>query len=121
MASPLVQKFRNDTAPRLLAKFSNGGVSAEIRRVDPNVDPLLPPLVFEGRESFNAHVKGVTGEMMASDPNLIASDLAVICAAIDYQPEVDAMVEVNGVAMRVLRVSPIPAAGDPAAYWFWVR
>lgn len=121
MASPLVQKFRNDTAPRLLAKFSNGGVSSEVRTVTPNPDPLLPPTVTEGSVAFNAHVKGVTGEMMASDPNLIASDLAVICAAIDYQPLVDAMVNVNRKAKRIIRVSPIPAAGDPAAYWFWVR
>lgn len=121
MASPLVQRFRNDTAPRLLAKFSNGGVSREVRTVTPNTDPLLPPSVTGSSVSFNAHVKGVTGEMMASDPNLIASDLAIICAAIDYQPSVDAMIEVNGVDMRVLRVSPIPASGDPAAYWFWVR
>lgn len=121
MASPLVQKFRNDTAPRLLAKFSNGGVSREIRTVTPNVDLLLPPLVTEGSVAFNAHVKGVTSEMLKADPNLIASDLAIICAAIDYQPEVDAMVNVNGQAVRVLKVSPIPASGDPAAYWFWVR
>lgn len=121
MASPLVQRFRNDTAPRLLAKFSNGGVSAQVRVVTPNPDPLLPPTVDNVSVTFNAHAKGVTAEMIASDPNMIVSDLAVICAAIDYQPNVDDMVEVNGVSKRVLRVSPIPAAGDPAAYWFWVR
>lgn len=121
MDSPLVQRFRNDTAPRLLAKFSNGGVSAQVRVVTPNPDPLLPPDVDDVSVEFSAYVKGVTDEMIASDPNLIVSDLAVICAAIDYQPEVDAMIEVNGEAMRVLRVSPIPASGDPAAYWFWVR
>ena len=121
MASPLVQRFRNDVAPRLLAKFSNGGVSAHVRVVTHNSNPLSPPVVTETSTTFNAHVKGVTAEMIASDPNLIVSDLAVICAAIDYQPIVGGMVEVNGVAMRVLRVSTIPAAGDPAAYWFWVR
>lgn len=121
MASPLVQRFRNDVAPRLLAKFSNGGVSAQVRVVTPNSNPLLPPAVTETPTPFNAHAKGVTAEMIASDPNLVVSDLAVICAAIDYQPRVDDMVEVNGVAMRVLRMSPIPAAGVPAAYWFWVR
>lgn len=121
MASPLVQKFRNDTAPRLLAKFNNGGVSVVLRTITPNADPLKQPTVSETSAPVNAVARGVAGQYAANDPNLIASDIIIIVAAIDFVPEVDGMVSVNGEDRRIVRVDPIPAAGMPAAYRFFVR
>lgn len=121
MASELVSRFRNDTAPRLLAKFANGGTEVVVRALTPNPDPLLPPVAVESRAPFNAYAKGVSAQMVAADPNLVATDLMVLCAAVDYQPAVDAVVDVNAQPRRVIRVDAIPAAGDPAIYKFYVR
>lgn len=121
MASELVQRFRNDVAPRLLAKFGNGGVGAVVRVVMPSTDPLAPPITDSQIVEFNAVARGVSAEMIASDPNLVGTDLQVICAAIDYIPVVGGMVSINGAPKLVLRVDPIPASGDPAAYRFYLR
>lgn len=121
MASELVQRFRNDTAPRLLAKFANGGTEVVVRSLTPNPDPLMPPVASESRSAFNAYAKGVSAQMVAADPNLVATDLMLICAAVDYQPAVDGVVAVNGASRRIMRVDAIPAAGDPAIYKFYVR
>lgn len=121
MASELVARFRNDVAPRLMAKFANGGTEVVVRSVVANPDPLIPPAATESSAPFNAYAKGVSAQMVAADPNLVATDLMLICAAVDYQPAVDGVVEVNGQPRRVMRVDAIPAAGDPAIYKFYVR
>lgn len=119
--SDLVQRFRTDIAPRLLARFENGGVLSETVTVTPNVDPLLPPSETVVSATFNAAVRGVSGQFVADDPNLVATDLQAICAAVDYVPAVGARVTVNDVSRLVVRVDAIPAAGEPAAYRFFLR
>lgn len=121
MVSALVQRFRNDIAPRLLTRFDNGGVEAVVRAVTPNPDPLLPPVVVDTSAPIKAVARGASAQFVEADPNLVASDLQVIVAATDYTPVVGGTVEVNGKAMRVIRLDAIPAAGDPAAYRFFVR
>lgn len=121
MASPLVQRFRNDVAPRLLAKFGNGGVESVVRVLTPNPDPLLPPTETSTATEFNAVARGVSSSILGTDPNLVATDLQVICAAVDYVPKVGEHVEINGSVRATVRVDAIPAAGDPAVYRFFVR
>jgi len=117
----LVKRFRDTVAPRLLARFENGGVQSQTVTVTPNVDPLLPPSEVTVAASFNAAVSGVSGNILTGDPNLVATDLQAICAAIDYVPVSGARVSVNGAVRLVVRVDAIPAAGDPAAYRFFLR
>lgn len=121
MPSELVSRFRNDTAPRLLAKFGNGGVKTVIQVVVQPVDPLLPPTVTPTYTDIDAHVKGVSASILTADPNLVASDLQVISAAISYTPAVGDVVKINATDRRVVRVDAIPAAGDPAIYRWFVR
>lgn len=121
MASELVQRFGNDVAPRLLAKFANGGTQVVVRLLSQPTDPLSPPLAVESRTDFNAYAKGVSAQMVQADPNLVATDLMLLCAAVDYQPAVGGVVGVNGSSRRIVRVDSIPAAGDPAIYKFYVR
>ena len=121
MPSPLVAKFRNDIAPRLMAQFANGGTETEVRVMTPDPDPLKPPTVSVTGAAFNAYAKGVSAQMVAADPNLQATDLMVVVAALDYIPVVSKMVEINGSARAIIRVDAIPAAGDPAIYKFYVR
>lgn len=121
MASPLVSRFRNNVAPRLLEKFGNGGVMSVIRVVDNDPDPLLPPDETVTRIEFNAVARGVSENILNGDPNLVSTDLQVICAAIDYVPSVGERVEINGQDKLTVRVDAIPAAGDPAIYRFFLR
>lgn len=119
--SELVQRFRNTIAPRLLARFENGGVQSQTVTITPNVDPLLPPGEITVAAPFNAAVRGVSGSILTSDPNIVATDLQAVCAAIDYVPVVGGRVSVNGAVRLVVRVDAIPAAGEPAAYRFFLR
>ena len=121
MASELIQRFRNDTAPRLLARFANGGTATVVRTVTPNPDPLQPGTVTESVVEFNAVAMGVSAQMLAADPNMLATDLRVICAAVDFVPEVGKMVQINGKSRAIIRVDAIIASGPPAAYRFYVR
>lgn len=119
--SELVNRFRNDLAPRLLGKFSNGGVAVVVRVVAPNPDPLQPPSVSETSSPIDAFAKGVSAQMVAADPNLVATDLRVLFAAVQYSPAVGDVVSVSGSDRRVIRVDAIPANGPPAIYWAFVR
>lgn len=121
MTSALVQRFRNDVAPRLLAKFGNGGVDVVLQVVTPTPNPLEPDAVDYVREDVKAVARGVSSSILTADPNLVASDVQVICAAIDYVPAVADVVAINGTDKRVVRVDAIPAAGDPAIYRFFLR
>ena len=119
--SDLVQRFRDTIAPRLLARFENGGVESQSVTVTPDIDPLLPSSEAVVSSPFSAAVRGVSGKFIADDPNLVATDLQAICAAVDYVPVNGARVAVNGVSRLVVRVDAIPAAGEPAAYRFFLR
>ena len=121
MTSELVQRFRNDIAPRLLDKFNNGGVATVIRVLTPNADPLLPPASDTTTAEVNAVARGISSNILTADPNLVATDVQIIVAAIDYVPTVAAHIELNGARRAIVRIDSIPAAGDPAIYRFFVR
>lgn len=121
MTSALAQKFRDDVAPRLMAKLGSDGVEVVVRVVEPSPDPLQPPVTINQSSPIKAFAKGVSAQMVAADPNLQATDLRVIVAAVDYEPDVGNLVTVNGDARRVIRVDAIPANGLPAIYWMYVR
>ena len=121
MPSALVERFRDDVAPRLCERFDNGGVDGETVTVTPDIDPLLPPGEVVVSAPFPAAVGGIEGQFLQSDPNLVVSDLQARCAAIDYTPAIGGRVSVNGVSKLIVRVDPIPAAGLPAAYRFFLR
>ena len=65
--------------------------------------------------------RGISSNILTADPNLVATDVQIIVAAIDYVPAVADHVELNGSVRAVVRVDAIPAGGDPAIYRFFVR
>ena len=121
LSSPLVARFRNSTAKRLLQRFSNGGVQTVLKVTTAPVDPILSPVVTYTRADVLAVVSGVSESMLTSDPNLVVTDLRAIVAAVDYVPSAGDAVSVNGADRRVLRFDAIPAAGDPAIYIIFLR
>lgn len=116
----LYDRFRA-TATRLVNRFDQGGTNALVRVLTPNPDPRLPPVVSSDVAAFPAVVRGVSADIAAMDPNLVATDLQVVTDVVNYTPSVDDVVRINGTDRKVVRVEPIPAAGDPCAWRFYVR
>lgn len=121
MLSPLAQRFRDEVAPKLIDKMGNGGVQVVFREVIQNPDPLKQPLVSQSRREIKSWAKGVTSQMVVSDPNLQSTDIRILVAAVDFAPVTGGMVTVNGEDRRIVRVDAIPAADDPVIFWFYVR
>ena len=116
----LYDRFRA-TATRLVNRFDQAGTQFIDRVLTPNPDPRLPPAVVEVAEPFPAVVRGVSADIAAMDPNLVATDLQVVTDVVNYTPSVDDVVRINEVDRKVIRVEPIPAVGDPCAWRFYVR
>ena len=121
MTSALVQKFRNDTARRLLAKFANGGVFDVLTVTTPSPDPLMPGTSTETRVEVIAVARGVSGDILTVDTNLTATDVQVIVAALDFTPTMESIIAINGIPKKVVRIDAIPAAGLAVIYRFYVR
>lgn len=121
MSAPIVDRFRNNVAPRLLSKFNNGGVAVFTTITTPNPDPSMPPTQDNTPREVRAYAKGVSAQLSAADSSLEVTDLQLIFAAIDYTPSTEDYIEVNGNVMAVLRWDSIPANGPPAIYKVYVR
>ena len=117
----IYDRFRN-TAARLLTRFDQGGTEAVVQAVVTNPDPLAPPAVNTIVEPVRAVVRGVSAELVANTPDMALGDLQVITDALSgFVPVERQAVLINGHQRAILRVEPIPAAGDPVAWRFFVR
>lgn len=109
-------------ADRLVTQFDMGGTATLVQIVTPDPDPLKPPTVTDGGFSIPAVVFGVTGDMVARDPDLVATDLRVIIAAAHWVPLVPGdVLRIDGKDRAVVRVEPVPAAGVVSIYKLIVR
>lgn len=109
------------TAKRLIDRFDQEGTDKVAQSFTPNPDPLKPPTVASTASPVPAVVRGVSGTIVGEHTNLRMSDLQVICSPLDYTPEPEATVKINGRNHTVISVQPIPAAGMVCAYRFFVR
>lgn len=118
----IYERFRNVTAPRLLARFDQGGLETTIQTVVPNPDPTQPPAIITSQRPVRAVVRGVKAELVASIPDLQLTDLqAITDADSGFVPVVGHHVLINGQTRAILRVEAVPAAGNPVIYKFLVR
>ena len=120
MADPFYDRMRS-VATRLVTKYNQEGTNEIVRVLTPNPDPFLPPTVSTDVVAFPAVVRGVSASLVTADPNLAATDLQVITDVTHYTPSIDDMVQINGSDRKVIRIDPIPAAGVPCAWRFFVR
>lgn len=109
------------TAKRLIDKFDQGGTDSVAQSFTPNPDPLSPPSVSSVVAEVPAVVRGVSATIVGEHTNLRMSDLQVICSPLDYTPEPEATVKINGRNHTIITVQPIPASGTVCAYRFFVR
>lgn len=107
---------------RLINKFDMGGTHVSLTFVTDNPDPLEMPDVTNIAERIPAVVFGVTGEMVARDPDLLVSDLRVIVSASEAPcMKVGDIIKIDGVDKSILRINPVPAAGVVSIYKLIVR
>lgn len=112
-----------DFASEMLAEFQQGSVTLH-RSVPGASDPLTPWVPGEPVETdypLNAVVRGVA-QQYVNGTTILSSDEQVTCAVPPVEPDMttDSLL-IDGVAVTVLKNTPIPAAGTPVAYLFVVR
>lgn len=107
---------------RLVGRFDMEGTQAVMQVVTPDPDPLAPPDVESVLVDVPAVAFGVTGEMVASDPSLVVTDIRVIVAAANWPDvKVGDAVSLDGVEKAVIRVETVPAVGVVSIYKMIVR
>lgn len=110
------------TATRLVNRFDQGGTSILLEVVTRNPDPRLPPTVVATTRQIPAVAFGVKENMVTADANIVATDMYVIVGAEEgYVPVAGDKVRINSSDRLITVVRPIPAAGMPCAYKFFVR
>ncbi len=60
-------------------------------------------------------IAGGVGEEYANSEAIVMSDLMVQVAVPDVMPKVGDIVKVDGEALSVLQIMPLPSCGDPTA------
>jgi hypothetical protein len=105
------------TAAKLLDKFSQGVVEIGTTATIPGANPWDAPGVVTSWQEVDATVSGVSAKYV-DGVNIVASDRQVL-----FQGAVDVgdLMRIDGIAVAVLRIDNIPAAGDPVVTRAFVR
>ena len=120
-ASPIYSRFKS-VASRLITRFDQDGFDVVIEASTPNPDPLYPPTVTTTDQRYRAVARGTSEQLRSSDPQLEDSTITVIIDSDQgYVPNAADHVKIDGKAMAIIRVDPIPAMGPICAYKFYLR
>ena len=110
------------TASRLLDRFAQGTIT--LTRVTPGVpdpdEPWNPPAPTTGVYTLDATAKGVSKEFV-DGTTIVASDLEITAAVFGAEPGMGDTLAIDGKAVTLLRILPLPAAGTVVAWKFVVR
>ena len=110
-------------ASEVLAEFKQGSVV--LRRAVPAdplpLEPWVPGEPTVTDYTLDATVSGVA-QQYVDGTTILSSDEQVTCAVPAVAPDMatDTLL-IDGVAVTVIKNTPIPAAGTPVAYLFIVR
>jgi hypothetical protein len=105
------------TTTRLMSTYGQGVVEFGTTTTVDGAEEWLPPTVTTTWETINATVSGVSKEYV-DQVNVIASDRQILTQA-EISP--GQLIRIDGAVVTVLRVVPIPAAGEPVAVRYIVR
>jgi len=115
----------------LLAPDTSGGLgqgAITLTRLTPGTPnpttPWEPVTPTKQTETLRGAVSGVSAELVGAGEGsavILASDRAAICAVPSIGYQAGDVLAIDGVAVHVLLVQNIPAAGTPAAVRFVVR
>lgn len=110
------------TATRLLDYFNQGViVLTKPGTTTPGENPWDPPVVTEPvAHTLKATAKGVSKEFI-DGTTIVATDIEIIAAVFDAEPEPADVLTIDGKPVMVLRVIRLPAAGVVVAWKFVVR
>jgi hypothetical protein len=99
---------------QLMQRYGQGSIVLVKTTTTPGAEPYDPPVSTTDEYPLTGIVSGV-GEEYANSETIVVSDKQVQVAVPDVMPEVGDIVKVDGEALSVLMVMPLPAAGDPTA------
>jgi hypothetical protein len=111
-----------DVASELLSEFKQGVVTLKRPGTTiQGVNPWDPPIASDTVEiMLDATVRGVASQFVDGS-TIMATDLQVMIAVPSVEPSMTDQLMIDGKAVQVLRIDPVPAAGAPAAYRLIVR
>jgi ribosomal protein S10 len=105
------------TTAKLLDKSSQGVVEIGSTTSTPGANPWDAPTIATQWQVVNAVVRGVSAKYV-DGVKIVSSDRQVLLqGAVD----VGDLMRIDGIAVAVLRIDNIPAAGDPVATRVFVR
>lgn len=109
-------------AARLLPKFATGVVAIERRGQLETGNPSKPFQDELGTYPRHAYVGGYPSDRI-DGVNVIASDLRIICAAdnLPIRPTAADAVTIDSSRLAIVRVTAVPAAGQPVLYVLQAR
>lgn len=110
------------TAGRLLDRFAQGAVTLT-RTVPGEPDPetpWVPGTPVTTTYTLDATAKGVSKEFIDGTA-IVATDIEVTAAVFGADPAMTDTLAIDGNAVTLLRIMPLPAAGTVVAWKFVVR
>ena len=110
------------TATRLIERFNQGLiVLTKLGSTTPPVNPWDPPVGTDPvAHTLKATAKGVSKEFI-DGTTIVATDIEIIAAVFDAEPDPADVLTIDGKPVMVLRVIRLPAAGVVVAWKFVVR
>jgi len=108
------------TAAGLLKKYGQGTVEIGRSVSVPGVQDWDAPAITTTYTQIDAIVKGVSKQYVDGE-TVLATDLMVIAYIGGYDPLPGDLMQIDGVAVSIIKQMPIPAAGIIAAWRFIVR
>lgn len=112
--------YARTVADRLLTGAQQGRVVLSRDVPGEAENEWTPAPVTTKTEALRAVVKGVSAEFV-DGTTVLASDLEVLCVPPTMEAEPTDGISIDGKAATILRVTPIPAAGQPAVLRLIVR
>lgn len=107
------------TASRLLSKFAQGVITYT---PPPTIggDPWNPTQTPSQPITINATAQGVAAEYV-DGTTVLATDLQITSAVFGQEPSMAGKITVDGKMLQMIRVIPLPAAGEVIAWRCIVR
>jgi hypothetical protein len=107
------------TTTRLLDKYAQGVVEIGTSSSAAGANEWDAPTVTTTWTEIDAVVSGVSSQYV-DGTNVLASDRQVLCQGVVSLAD-NVMIRIDGRVVSIVRIMPIPSAGEPVATRFIVR
>lgn len=105
---------------RLLERYGQGVIELGRYTEIPGPTEFDPPTYTTEWETVSGIARGVDPEY-ADGTTILVTDMTVQIAIPETLPAMGDVVKVDGIEMSIMRIEPLPSAGEPVAYVLLVR